>query len=117
MMAATLATTLGIIGTVAGLGASVYSTISSNKQAKKTAAQQAAYQQSLLDQQTATEAEEKRIQTESTERNRAYGASLVEGNTQLSNALNSSWEDDDDSSSTSILGNTLQSTGVQSIFA
>lgn len=112
---------LGLIGAALGAAATIGSTIMSNKQAEKSAKRQAEYQQSLLDQQAATEAEEKRITDEANERNRAYGASLLDGNTQLDNALtgyNSEYTLDNDNKY-SLLSNTLSpgSTNVQELFA
>lgn len=107
---------LGLIGTVIGAGATIASSVISNRQAEKASKRQAEYQQQLLNQQAATEAEEKRLVDESNQRNRAYGASLLQGNTQLDNILTSSWKEEE-GTSTSLLSQTLQPMNVQSMFA
>jgi hypothetical protein len=112
---------LGLVGAALGAAATIGSTIISTKQAEKASKRQAEYQQSLLDQQRATEAEEQRITNEANERNRAYGASLLDGNTQLDNALtgyNSEYSLSNDQDY-SLLSNTLKpgSTNVQELFA
>jgi hypothetical protein len=112
---------LGLVGAALGAAATIGSTIISTKQAEKASKRQAEYQQSLLDQQRATEAEEQRITNEANERNRAYGASLLDGNTQLDNALtgyNSEYSLNNDQDY-SLLSNTLKpgSTNVQELFA
>lgn len=111
---------LGLIGSVIGAGATIMATSMSNRQAEKASQRQAAYQQQLMDQQAATEAEEKRITDESNQRNRAYGASLLQGNTQLDNILSGSWNDEENvggSGGNTLLGETLQPMSVQSMFA
>lgn len=109
---------LGLIGTVIGAGATIATAVMSNRQAEKSAARQAEYQQKLLDQQTATAAEEKRLTDESNQRNRAYGASLLQGNSQLDNILTGSWDDEEEiGGGSTLLGETLQPMSVQSMFA
>ncbi len=109
---------LGLIGTVIGAGATIASTVMSNRQADKAAKRQAEYQKQLADQQAAADAEEKRLTDESNQRNRAYGASLLQGNTQLDNILSGSWDDEEDiGGGATLLGETLQPMSVQSMFA
>lgn len=110
---------LGFIGAALGAAATIGSTIISTNQAEKASKRQAAYQQSLLDQQKATEAEEQRITNEANERNRAYGESLLNGNSQLDNALTGYSSELDNEGNFSLLSNTLQpgSTNVQELFA
>lgn len=107
-----------LITGVLGAAATVTTAVMSNNQAKKAEKRQAAYQQQLADQQAATEAEEKRLTDESNQRNRAYGASLLQGNTQLDNILSGSWDDEEDiGGGATLLGETLQPMSVQSMFA
>lgn len=106
---------LGLIGTVIGAGATIASSVISNRQADKASKRQQEYQQQLANQEAAAQAEEKRITDEANQRNRAYGASLLQGNTQLDNILTSSW--DEEENSTSLLSQTLQPMSVQSMFA
>lgn len=105
---------LGIIGTALGAAASVYGTISSNRQAEKSAARQAEYQKQLAAEQAATEAEERRLAQEAQDRTRSYGASLLNSNTALDNMLSGGYSDD--SLGSSILTTSLGS-GVESMFA
>lgn len=84
---------LGIIGTALGAAASVYGTISSNKQAEKSAKRQQEYQEQLAAEQAAAEAEEKRIAQEAQARSKAYGASLLNDGTSLKNMLSGGYSD------------------------
>lgn len=106
---------LPLIGTVIGTAGSVATAVMSNRQAKKAEQRQADYQQQLANQEAETKAKEKKLTDESNQRNRAYGASLLQGNTQLDNILTSSW--DEEENSTSLLSQTLQPMSVQSMFA
>ena len=111
---------VAVLGAALGAAATIGATVISTRQAEKASKRQAAYQQSLLDQQKATEAEEQRITNEANERNRAYGESLLNGNSQLDNALTGySSELDNEEGNFSLLSNTLQpgSTNVQELFA
>lgn len=104
---------LGFIGTALGAAASVYGTISSNKQAEESAARQAEYQKQLAAQEAATEAEEKRLAQEAQARTKAYGASLLNNNTALDNMLSGGY------SSEQLGGSVISSnlgSGVDSIF-
>lgn len=109
-----------IVGGVATIGSTVISAVSSNRQADKAAERQEKYQKQLAQQEAATEAAEKQKTQEALDRQNAYGASLLDGNTALDNMLSGGYSSDDisNSESLSLLGNTLQSgSTVQSMFA
>lgn len=109
-----------IITAVAAVATTTISVISSNKQAERQAAAQKEYQQQLIAQQQAEQAEEKRIKDEAAERNKAYGASLLDGNTMTSNILTSSWSDENAGGNTLLSGTPAAAApdqGVASMFA
>lgn len=109
-----------IIGGVTAIATTTVSAISANKQADKQAAAQKEYQQQLLAQQQAEEAEEKRIKNEAAERNRAYGASLLDSNSMMSNMLTDSWSDEEADGTTLLSGAPAAASdnqGVTSMFA
>ena len=102
-----------LIGTaVIGAGASIFGTIASNNAAEESARRQTEYQQSLLNQEKETEAKEKQQRTDALERQRAYGASLLDSDSTIGNTLAL----DDDTTNNDILTNKLGS-GVDSMFA
>lgn len=94
-MVAALPIIIKAVAAVATIATTTMSIVSSNNQAKKQLAAQKEYQQQLLEQQQQATAEEQRIRNEADERNRAYGASLLDGNTMMSNVLTDSWSDED----------------------
>lgn len=105
-----IAAIIGATASVAGTGVSM---IASNNQAKKSAKAQAAYQKQLLDQQKATEASEKQARQAAADRARAYGESLLDGNSQLNNILTDSWDDEPEFGGSLIMDSTLQSQSDQ----
>lgn len=105
-----------IIGTIAAVGGTTYSIIDSNRQAKKAEKRQAAYEQKLAAEQAAADAEEQRIKDETLARQKAYGASLIGDNTQLTNVLSSGGYSDE-ASDFSLLRTELGSSSVDEMFA
>lgn len=105
-----------LITGVLGAAATVTTAVISNNQAKDAAKRQVKYQEQLTAQEAATEAEEKRITQESLQRQQAYGASLLEGNTGLNNVLSGGYNEENYLGG-SLLGNTLGSSSVSSVFA
>lgn len=103
------------VAAVAAVGGTIYSTVQSARQANAAAKRQEDYYNKIAQQEAATAAEQKRIDKESQDRARAYGASLLSDNTQMNNMLSGGWEDDD--YSTTILNSGVQSGSVSSMFA
>lgn len=106
---------LGLIGAAIGGIATVTSAVVSSRQADKAADRQQQYYNKIAEQEAATAAEQNRINKESKERARAYGASLLSDNTQLNNMLSGGWEDENYSST--ILNSGAQNASVSSMFA
>lgn len=105
-----MAPVIPIIGAVIGAVGAIVSTSMANKQAERASQRQADYQKQLLAQQQATEAAQKQKAQEAVERNKSYGQSLLDGNSQLGNILTDSWSDlETETDSTLIMGNTLLS--------
>lgn len=114
-----------LIGAVIAAAATTYSTVSSNKQADKANKRNLAYQRELAQQEADAQAKEQQLALEAIQRERAYGASLLNADTLLSNSTYVGEEND----SYGVLGNTLgggqtpdmmnstQQKGVDSIFA
>lgn len=106
---------LGLIGAAIGGAATIASTVISSRQADKASKRQENYYNQMAAQEAATAAEQKRIDKESQDRARAYGASLLSDNTQLNNMLSGGWDDSD--YSTTVLNSGAQNASVSSIFA
>lgn len=112
----------GAIATVAaaaiGAGASLYANKKSTEAANQAQQRQQEYYNQLAANEAATKAEEDRITRESLERNRAYGASLLDNGTALKNMLSGGYNEgvlDDENKS--VLSSTLGSGSVSSMFA
>lgn len=104
------------IGTVAAAAGTAYGAIDSNRQARKAEKRQAAYQNKIAAEEAAAEAEEKRIKDETLARQQAYGASLIEGSTQLNNVLSGGGYTDE-SDDYSLLTTKVGSSSVDDMFA
>lgn len=100
----------------ASAGVGIYSAVQSNKQAKEAEKRQAAYNAQLKADQEATAAKEKQLAADAKARSRAYGSSLVDSGTQLNNMLSGGY-DDEDYVGGSVLGSSLGSADVSSMFA
>lgn len=108
-----------IIAATVAAAATIGSTMISSRQAADAQERQLAYQKQIQEQQAADEATEKKLQNEAQERNRAYGASLLDGNSQLDNILTSSWDGSDSDAGSTELTTTsdFNSGSVSSMFA
>ena len=106
---------LGLIGAAIGGIATVTSAVISSRQADAAADRQQEYYNKIAAQEAATAAEQKRLDKESQDRARAYGASLLSDNTQMNNMLSGGW--DDENYSTTILNSGVQNGSVSSMFA
>lgn len=114
-----------LIAAVVSAAATTYSAVSSNKQADKANKRNLAYQRELAQQEADAQAKEQQLALEAIQRERAYGASLLDADSLLSNATYVGEEND----SFGVLGNTLgsgqtpdmmnstQQKGVDSMFA
>lgn len=102
---------------LAGAVATVTGSIISSRQADAAAKRQEEYNNKLQAEQQAAQAKEQQLAAEAAERSRAYGASLLESDTAKDNLLSGSWDDEDYLGSGSVLTNSLQPGGVQSMFA
>lgn len=114
-----------LIGAVIAAAATTYSAVSSNKQADKANKRNLAYQRELAQQEADAQAKEQQLALEAIQRERAYGASLLNADTLLSNSTYVGEEND----SFGVLGSTLgggqtpdmmnstQQKGVDSMFA
>lgn len=114
-----------LIAAVISAAATTYSAVSSNKQAEKANKRNLAYQKELAQQEADAQAKEQQLALEAIQRERAYGASLLDADSLLSNATYVGEEND----SYGVLGNTLgsgqtpdmmtsaQQKGVDSMFA
>ena len=114
-----------LIAAVVSAAATTYSAVSSNKQAEKANKRNLAYQKELAQQEADAQAKEQQLALEAIQRERAYGASLLNADSLLSNATYVGEEND----SYGVLGNTLgsgqtpdmmtstQQKGVDSMFA
>lgn len=104
------------IGTVAAAAGTAYGAIDSHRQAKKAEKRQADYQNKIAAEEAAAAAEEQRIKDETLARQKAYGASLIEGNTQLNNVLSGGGYTDE-SDDYSLLTTKVGSSSVDEMFA
>ena len=104
------------IGTIATAAGGIYSAVDSHRQAKKAEKRQAAYQKQVAAEEAAAAAEEKRIKDETLARQQAYGASLIEGSTQLNNVLSGGGYTDE-SDDYSLLTTKVGSSSVDEMFA
>ena len=76
------------------------------------------YQQQLAQQQADTEAKEKRLQQEAQARSKAYGASLLNSDTNTQNMLNEGGYNEEKLGSSGIISESLQQgNSVQSMFS
>lgn len=103
----------GILASVAG---TAYGAIDSHRQAKKAEKRQADYQNKIAAEEAAAAAEEQRIKDETLARQQAYGASLIEGSTQLNNVLSGGGYTDE-SDDYSLLTTKVGSSSVDEMFA
>lgn len=108
-----------IIAATIAAAATIGGTVISSRNAAAAQDRQLEYQKQVLAQQRADEAAEKKLQKETQDRNRAYGASLLDGNSQLDNILTSSWDGSDSDEGATELTTTsdFNSGGVASMFA
>lgn len=98
--------------------ASIASAVTSSRQADKANKRQMQYQQQVAQQEADTAAKEKRLQQESIARSKAYGASLLNADTNMQNLLNTGGYGEDKLGSSGIISDTLRSgTSVQSMFS
>lgn len=110
---------VGIVSAVVAAGASITSTVLSNNAAKKSQERQINYLKETQAQEAATAAEEKRLSQEAQQRQKAYGASLLNTDTLMNNMYsNKVNEQDDPLGNSSLLVNELSGmNSVRSIFA
>lgn len=98
-------------------GATMAVSRASERQAQAQAQVQQSYYNSLQAQAEATKAEEDRITNESNQRARAYAAGLLNSDTNLYSVLNPSGYNSESSGEYQLLGNSLRSGSVSSMFA
>lgn len=114
-----MAISAGVASLVAGLAAAaatVTTSIISTKQADKANQRSLDYQKQIAAQEQADQEAEDKLTAESQQRARAYGASLLNSDTTLNNALISNAYSDEEQN-TSLLTTKLGSSGVESMFA
>lgn len=97
--------------------AAITSSVISSKQADKANKRQMQYQQQIAQQEADAQAKEKRLQQESLARSKAYGASLLNSDTNTQNMLNEGGYGEDKLGSSSIISESLQQGSVQSMFS
>ena len=104
-----------LIGAAVSAATAVGTTVYSSTQQNKAEKRQRAYQQAILDEEAAAEAREKELAMQSKQRSKAYGASLLDSDTTLDNALTSGGFTNDLDNSYSLLGS--RATGGANLFA
>jgi hypothetical protein len=107
---------MGWVGTLATAAATIYSVVTSTRQAKRAEARQDAYYKQIKASEEAAAEEEKRLALESKEREKQYAAGLIAGNTLLDNNITGNYSEEDLGSS--LLTSDLTSgTNTNDIFA
>ena len=86
---------MGWVGTLATAAATIYSVVTSTRQAKRAEARQDAYYKQIKASEEAAAEEEKRLALESKEREKQYAAGLVAGNTLLDNNITGNYSEED----------------------
>lgn len=110
MISSAVAAWAAVAAAVVGAATSITSSVISNNNAKRAQEEQKKYQQQMIAEQKAAEAKEKQARLDAQERNSAYGASLLDGNSQLNNVLTDSWSNlENDEGDSLILGKNLLS--------
>lgn len=107
-----------IIAAVVAAAASVTTAAVSSHQADKANKRQIQYQQQIAQQEADAAAKEKRLQQEAQARSKAYGASLLDSDTNTQNMLNEGGYGEDKLGSSGIISESLQKgNSVQSMFS
>lgn len=106
-----------LITGVLGAAATVTGAVMANRQAEKAADQQAQYMEKAQKAQQDATAKEQKITQEAQQRARAYNASLLTSDTNLSSALTSGGYSSEGEENYSLLGSSLSTGSASNMFS